>query len=170
MEIKLRKYNMKDLKRVCGLFINENVLKNLDSRFKAKDIKIKDEKKWLKEVIENYKKKKPSSFTLAILYNKEYVGSIGINKFNYKNNNAEIGYWIGEPYWGKGITTKALKQFSRIVFNKFKLKRLEAFTYLRNKPSQRVLQKAGFKHEGTRKNAIKKGTKYLDDTIYALTR
>ena len=93
-----------------------------------------------------------------------------IHKIDYTNEKAEIGYWIGEPYWGKGIMPKAVKKFLKIVFNKFKLKRIEGLAYLRNKPSQRVLEKSGFKLEGIKRKSIKRYGKLIDETIYAIVK
>jgi RimJ/RimL family protein N-acetyltransferase len=170
MKVELRKYKISDLDRICELFINDNVIKNLAFPKRAAEIKTKDEKDWLSETISNYKKKKPKQYSLAIIYNEEYVGSIGCPNIDYENEKAEIGYWIGEQYWGKGITTKAVKKFISHLYEKWGFRRLEALTYVQNKKSRRVLEKTGFKLEGINKKAIKKGGKFVDRTTYALVR
>lgn len=169
-KVELRKFKREDLQRIYELFRNDNILKNLLIEKKAKDIRLKDEKEWLEKVLRQYKQKKPQGYHLAIKVNEELIGSIGAHKVDYKNENAEFGYWIGENYWGKGYVTQAIKQFSNILFNKFKFKRIYAFPFGYNESSQKVLEKAGFKFEGEREKAIKKGGKFLDDKLYAKVR
>lgn len=170
LKVNLRKYKKSDIDRVCKIFINDNILKNLASEFKAKDIKKEGEEKWIQKNISNYKNKKPEEYALAIESNGEIVGSISIMKIDWHNMKAEMGYWVGEEYWGKGIATKAIKKFTKEVFRKFKLKRVEAYPYSYNKASQRVLEKAGYKLEGERRKAAKHHGKWLDDKIYAKIR
>jgi RimJ/RimL family protein N-acetyltransferase len=86
------------------------------------------------------------------------------------NRTAELGYYIGEPYWGKGIMTEAVRQTCEYVFAHSDILRIFAEPFADNIGSCRVLEKVGFRFEGLlRKNAVKNG-EVLDMKMYALVR
>ncbi len=95
----------------------------------------------------------------------EVVGGIGLNRI--WQHCAEIGYWLGEKYWGQGITTQAVKLVTKYGFEKLGLRRIYAFVFIWNKASAKVLEKSGFKYEGRLKKHAKKGNRFLDDFLYA---
>ena len=114
---------------------------------------------------------KPAT-SLAIDIEGEIVGGIGmIIGSDVQRVTAEIGYWLGEKYWGKGIAVEALKQMTAYVFQNFpEIVRLWAAVFEYNKPSMRVLEKAGYEFEGIRrKAAIKNGT-VIDEYVYVKLR
>lgn len=89
---------------------------------------------------------------------------------NIHRLTAELGYYIGEEYWGRGIMTKAVKQICEYVFEHSDIIRIYAEPFSYNIASCRVLEKAGFQYEGTlRNNAIKNG-KVLDMKMYSLLK
>ena len=89
---------------------------------------------------------------------------------NIHSKTAEMGYYIGEPYWGNGYTTSAVQQTCQYVFEHSDILRIFAEPFARNKRSCRVLEKAGFQYEGTlRSNAIKNG-EILDMKMYAMIK
>ena len=112
-----------------------------------------------------------NTFAFAITAEERVIGSIGV----FRGNNihfrtAELGYYIGEPYWGKGYTTSAVKQICRHVFETTDIVRIFAEPFAQNTASCRVLEKAGFQHEGTLKsNAVKNG-RIIDMELYARIR
>lgn len=169
-ELILRKFRNSDLKELMSKFVNDEILRNTNFPKKAKDIVKSDEIKLLKNIIKNYRLKKPDEYNLAIIVNKELVGAVGLHKIDYINNSSETGYWIAEPYWNNGYATLALKKFLDIVFKKFKFVRIYAYANDYNIGSQKVLEKSGFKLECIRKKSVKKGNKYIDDKQYALVR
>jgi len=81
---------------------------------------------------------------------------------------AEIGYWIGEPYWSKGIATKAVRLITKYGFNKLELVRIYTGVFDYNKASQRVLEKAGFKLECIFEKSIFKNNQIYDEYRYGL--
>ena len=99
------------------------------------------------------------------------VGGIGAKlRDDVERCSAEVGYWLGEPYWGRGIMTRALAGFTRFAFTAYDLERLYAVPYASNAASCRVLQKAGYRLEGRmRRSAIKDG-KVRDKFLYAILR
>ena len=104
----------------------------------------------------------------AICIGDRAVGGIGYNMHSdVERISAELGYWLGEPFWGRGITTEAVKAVTMSAINEHGLKRVFAVPYETNKASHRVLEKAGYVLEGRmRKSAIKDG-KILDQLLYA---
>jgi RimJ/RimL family protein N-acetyltransferase len=96
------------------------------------------------------------------------VGAIGIERReDVERVSAEIGYWLGEPYWNRGIATEALTAVTRHVFGHFELSRLYAVPFADHTASVRVLEKAGYAREGRmRQSAIKDGI-IRDQLLYA---
>ena len=111
------------------------------------------------------------TFAFAITVDGVVIGSVGVfRQENIHFRTAELGYYIGEPYWGKGYTTSAVEQVCRYVFDHSDILRIFAEPFARNTASCRVLEKAGFQFEGTlRGNAVKNG-EVLDMKLYALVR
>lgn len=99
------------------------------------------------------------TFAFAITADGRVVGSIGVfRQGNIHRRTAELGYYIAEGYWGKGIMTEAVKQVCECVFEKSDILRIYAEPFAYNMASCRVLEKAGFQYEGTlRNNAVKNG-------------
>lgn len=104
----------------------------------------------------------------VIIYKGELAGVIGVHRQkDVFRLSAEIGYWLGEPYWNKGIATLALKLATAYGITRMGLIRIYASAYHFNKASQRVLEKAGYKLECvSRKAAIKNGV-IIDDCRYS---
>lgn len=111
------------------------------------------------------------TFAFAITVNEKVVGSIGIfRQGNIHRQTAELGYYIAEEYWGKGIMTEAVKQICGYVFDKSDIIRIYAEPFAYNAASCRVLEKAGFQYEGTlRSNAVKNGA-VIDMKMYSLLK
>ena len=164
-KLELRKFKMSDLDRIMKIFPDKKITDAIGLTLSSNPPKItrKFEKKWLKESIAEYKKKKPSKWNLAIISNGIYIGNMGTHKINYENESTEIGYWIGKKYWGNGIATKALKLFIKELNKKFKLKRIVGFAFTFNPASKRVMEKCGFKLEGIRRKIKKGKNKFYDD-------
>jgi RimJ/RimL family protein N-acetyltransferase len=107
----------------------------------------------------------------AIEYENKPIGSIGLHpKDDVYERNLELGYWIGEPFWGKGFATRAVKIMIDYGFNNFNVNRIYAGAFGKNIASCRVLEKAGFLREGILKNSIWKSGKMDDEIIYAVYR
>ena len=99
------------------------------------------------------------------------IGSIGaFRQGNIHRRTAELGYYLAEDNWGKGIMTQAVKQICNYVFDKSDVIRIYAEPFAYNTASCRVLEKAGFQYEGTlRNNAVKNG-RVVDMKMYALLK
>jgi len=109
--------------------------------------------------------------SFAVEYAGEAVGGIGFKLgTDISRLCAEMGYWLGEPYWGRGLTTRAVLACSEWAFENYKLTRVFAMAFSHNVGSMRVLEKAGFAREGIlRRSAIKNGI-ILDQVLYAKVR
>lgn len=114
---------------------------------------------------------KNDTFAFAIVVNSKVIGSIGVfRQGNIHRLTAELGYYISEEYWGKGIMTEAVKQICQYVFEKSDIVCIYAEPFAYNTASCKVLEKAGFQYEGTlRGNAIKNG-KIIDMKMYSLLK
>lgn len=98
-------------------------------------------------------------------------GSIGIfPQSDVHRKNAEMGYWLAEDYWGRGITTEAAKRTIEYGFKTFDISRIYARPYSTNLASQRVLEKAGMKLEGRFEKALFKNGQFLDELIYSILK
>ena len=112
-----------------------------------------------------------NTFAFAVEADDKVVGSIAA----YRGNNihfrtAELGYYIAEPFWGKGIGTSAVNQICRYIFENTDIIRIFAEPFAYNCASCRILEKNGFEYEGTlRSNAIKNG-ELFDMKMYSLIR
>ena len=158
------------LKDLSSYYDNKNdklIAKNMV--FFNQPYKLNDAKKELIEIIKNNNKRIITEETFIIDINKKAVGEIQICNIIPKFK-AKLSYWIGKNYRGKGIATKTVKLITKYGFRKYKLKRIIANVRTFNKASVGVLEKAGYKLEGTlRKNVLKNG-KYYDDFIYAMVK
>lgn len=113
---------------------------------------IHDAKHWIEH---NHRFNPPQNF--AIEYEGKLVGSIGSERGKDElRTNMELGFWIGEPYWGKGIATEAVKLYTAYLFQKFDVQRIFAQVYDFNAPSMNVLEKAGYVPEAILKKAFVK--------------
>ncbi|UWJ23541.1 GCN5-related N-acetyltransferase [Methanosarcina mazei TMA] len=84
--------------------------------------------------------------------------------------SAEIAYWLGEPFWGRGIMSEAIKQLCQTAFEQYDIVRIFAEPYAHNFGSRKALEKAGFVLEGIMKKGIYKNGNYFDYCMYALIK
>ena len=107
----------------------------------------------------------------AIELNGEVVGCIGVEKQeDVYCKSAELGYWIGQAHWNKGIMTHVVKEAVEYAFAKMGIVRLYAHVFDGNIASVRVLEKAGFLFEATLKKAVYKDGEYKDQHVFSIVR
>lgn len=155
MDCKLRKWRADDAKSLSELLNSKKILDNLRDGLPFPYT----ENDALDYINLMLSADKNSTFAFAIEFKGAVAGSIGIfRQDNIHSRTAEMGYYIGENYWNKGIATSAVKQACDFVFNNSDIIRIYAEPFARNVASCKVLEKAGFVCEGTlRKNAVKNG-------------
>jgi ribosomal-protein-alanine N-acetyltransferase len=143
---------------------NRNVWINLRDRFPHPYTK-DDARRWLDCVIGL---KPITNFAIAV--ENEAVGGIGFSiQADVAYRSAEIGYWLGEEVWCRGIATDALLAVTEHAFASYDLCRLYAHVFDWNHASARVLEKAGYTFEGRLIKSVTKDGKTIDQLMYAKT-
>jgi [ribosomal protein S5]-alanine N-acetyltransferase len=145
---------------------NKNVWINLRDRF-PHPYTLSDARNWLDMVVGA----KPET-NFAIVVGDEAVGGIGYTvQPDVGRRSAEIGYWLGEEFWGRGIATEALIAVTEHAFaTNDDLCRLYAHVFDWNPASARVLEKAGYAFEGRLKKSVTKNGQTIDQLMYAAIR
>jgi RimJ/RimL family protein N-acetyltransferase len=164
--IVLRPWSIKDAHDLALIVNNKNIIDNLRDGLPFPYAR-RDAISWLNIIIpENV----PPRF-FAITLNKKVVGNIGIvSKTDIYRKNFEIGFYLDENFWGKGIMTKAIRASVDYAFRKFDIVRIYAEVFSDNTGSRRALEKAGFIHEATLKKNIIKNDIIKDSCIYSVLR
>jgi RimJ/RimL family protein N-acetyltransferase len=104
----------------------------------------------------------------AIATESEAIGSIGLMLgVDVHRFTAEMGYWLAEPFWGRGIMTNAVKSMAAYAIRELKLHRISAEPYTTNPASARVLEKAGFTREGILRSSVYKNGVVIDQILYS---
>ena len=123
---------------------------------------------WLESLPEAHRRGELENFAISLKTTGELMGSIGL-VINAGDRHAELGYWIGKPYWDNGYATEAARVIIDHVFGDLQLHRLFAHHFSRNAASGRVMQKLGMKCEGyMREHRFKFGS-FEDLVIYGMT-
>lgn len=99
---------------------------------------------------------------------RDLIGAISLSNVQRPGGVAEIGYWIGVPYWGRGFATEAARGVIEWGFQRAGLHRIHAVHFARNPASGAVLRKAGMHHEGTRPGHIFKNGRWEDLELYGI--
>lgn len=161
----LREWRPEDAADLAGALNNKKILDNLRDGLPF-PYSEKDAAEFIAFV---RSAEKDSQYPFAITYGGKVIGGISVTRMtNIHRLTAELGYYIAEPYWGKGLTTQAVRQICGYVFENTDIIRIFAEPYAFNAASCRVLEKAGFSFEGTlRKNAVKNG-EVIDMKLYSI--
>ncbi|HNW52577.1 MAG TPA: GNAT family protein [Prolixibacteraceae bacterium] len=107
----------------------------------------------------------------TIEINGEASGGIGVMIQNdIYRKNAELGYWLAEPFWGNGIVSRAIPLIVEEAFQTFDINRIYATPFSTNKASQKVLERTGFKLEACHEKKVFRGGEYIDELVYVLLR
>lgn len=165
MQFILRPWTINDLDSLIGFANNNNIAKFMTNKFPHP---------YTREAGENfiaYAIQGNPVNIFAIEVEGKAVGGIGIHpSSDIECKNAEMGYWLAEPYWGNGIITSAIKQMIVYGFKNFDINRIFARPFGTNIASQKVLEKAGFVLEATFNKALFKNGEYLDELVYAIRK
>ena len=167
MKCRIRKWKLSDAKDLAAALSNKKVQDNLRDGLPYPYTE-QDGKEFISAMLSADENE---TFAFAIMVDDKVVGSIGIfRQGNIHRQTAELGYYIAEEYWSKGIMTEAVKQICEYVFAKSDIIRIYAEPFAYNIASCRVLEKVGFQYEGTlRSNAVKNG-KVIDMEMYSLLK
>jgi ribosomal-protein-alanine N-acetyltransferase len=165
MKVKLRPFKESDAERLALLANNIKIAKFLRNGFPHPYTV-----EHAKNFIGSLKNDDPTQ-RFVITLNDEMIGGTGLNlQDDIFELNAEIGYWIGEPYWGNGYMSDAIQQITEYGFKNFKINRIFARVFGNNPASMRVVEKAGYKLEAKYDQTLLKYGEILDEYIYAKRR
>ena len=167
MNCKIRKWKLTDAKDIAVALSNKKIQENLRDGLPYPY----SEQDGIDFISSMLSANEDETFAFAITLDDKVIGSIGVfRQQNIHRQTAEMGYYIAEEHWGKGIMTEAVKQICDYVFKNSDILRIYAEPFAYNTGSCRVLEKAGFQYEGTlRNNAVKNG-KVIDMKMYSLLR
>ena len=167
MNCKIRKWKLTDAKNIAVALSNKKIQDNLRDGLPYPYT----EQDGIDFISSMLSANEDETFAFAITLDDKAIGSIAVfRQQNIHRQTAEMGYYIAEEYWGKGIMTDAVKQICEYVFKNSDILRIYAEPFAYNAGSCRVLEKAGFQYEGTlRNNAVKNG-KVIDMKMYSLLR
>ncbi|MDX1671578.1 MAG: GNAT family N-acetyltransferase [Balneolaceae bacterium] len=125
---------------------------------------------YIRTVQEGWQEDNLAIFAVTITEDRNLVGTVGLKDIDDHHNRAELGYWIGKPYWGNGFATEAAAALLDFGFRELSLHRIYAFHFHTNPQSGRVLKKIGMKKEGALRKHIYRLDKYRDMIAYGILR
>jgi RimJ/RimL family protein N-acetyltransferase len=165
VQFELRKWQLSDLNSLVKHANNYNIARFLTDQF-LYPYTVQDGERFLESVLSHNPAK-----ILAIVVEGEAVGSIGVfPQQDIHCLNAEMGYWLSEDWWGKGIMTDAIRQMVEYGFRTFPVDRIFARPFGSNTASQKVLEKAGFRLEARFQQTLLKNGELLDELVYGIRR
>ncbi|NYB52320.1 MAG: GNAT family N-acetyltransferase [Methanobacteriaceae archaeon] len=161
----LRNWKPSDIESLVENANNYNIAINMRDLF-PHPYTLEDAQNWIKVTASQEK-----NCFLAITLDDEAIGGIGLSiGEDIERISAEVGYWLGEKYWGNGITSSALKGIVEYGFNVLCLERIYAKPLEHNTASRKVLEKNGFQLEGIMKKSVIKEGKIYNQALYAVTK
>ena len=153
---------MGDAVSIAGYANNRKIWMNLRDVF-PHPYSLQDAKSFISSILESR-----HITVFAIATRSEAIGSIGLTPgIDVHRYTAEMGYWLAEPFWGRGIMTRAVKSLTDYAIEDLKLHRVFAEPYTCNPASARVLEKAGFTCEGVLRSSAFKDDRILDQFLYS---
>jgi ribosomal-protein-alanine N-acetyltransferase len=159
--IVLRPWQKQDAQELAAVANNRNIWNNVRDALPS-PYTVMDALQWISHV---NNQNPPINF--AIVCNGKVTGSIGCTtKEDIARKTIEIGYFVGEPYWGKGIATEAIKQLLDFIHTRLDIARIEAHVFAANTSSMKVLRKNGFHLEAINRKAAFKNNELIDDHVW----
>ncbi len=124
---------------------------------------------WIGSHQECFEKNIEVVFAITLKGSDELIGAIGLT-LNLDHESAELGYWVGKPFWGRGYCTEAAQAVFHYAFTELRLNRVHARHFSHNPASGRVIQKAGMQHEGHFRQNVRKWERFIDTEFYGILR
>jgi RimJ/RimL family protein N-acetyltransferase len=125
--------------------------------------------KWIGSHQERFDKGEETVVAITLKGSGELIGAMGLI-LKVDHEKAELGYWIGKPYWGHGYCTEAARAFLRYAFTELRLNRVHAYHFHHNPASGHVLKKIGMQYEGRLRQHVKKWGQFIDNELYSILR
>ena len=129
---------------------------------------IKEAVRFIRKSLYKIQKKKSFSFGIVLKETNKVIGGVSLHEVDWKNERAELSYWLGKKYWGRGIATEAVLLALKLGFKKLKLHRIYAEVAEKNIASQKVLDKCGFRREGMEREEVFKFGKWHNTYWYGI--
>lgn len=163
----LRTWRFDDVDSLVKYADNPRVARNLRDAFPSPYRK-EDAQRYIRSCLDSSQARQ---LLYAVAVNGEAIGSAGLfRREDIQCRTAEIGYWLGEPFWGRGIATDVIWELCRQGFDRYDIQRVEAWVFSDNEASRKALAKNGFLCEGTLRKSVFKGGVLRDCCVYALLR
>ncbi|NCI47868.1 GNAT family N-acetyltransferase [Sediminibacterium soli] len=160
-EIVLRPWQKQDAQPLAAIANNRRIWNNVRDRLPS-PYTVVDALQWIAHV-----SKEDPMVHFAIDYRGQLAGSIGcMLKEDISRKSVEIGYLVGEPFWGKGIATEAVRLILGFIETRLDMVRVFAHVFAHNAASMQVLRKNGFYLESIQRRAVIKNNQVLDDYIW----
>ena len=161
----IRSWQPEDVPALVRHANNRQVWRNLRDRF-PHPYTVRDAGDWIGRATAAVPE---THFAIAI--GDEAVGGIGLDlQTDVHRRSAELGFWLAEPYWGRGIMSEAVRAMTDFAFATFDLCRVYAEVFEWNPASMRVLEKAGYSCEGRLRKSVTKDGQTIDQVLYAIVR
>lgn len=159
----LRPFSASDAPAMVALANNPAIASNLRDAFPS-PYTVDHARSWLEMVEAN-----TDNFLRVIEIEGQFAGSVGLHTcHDVYRFNRELGYWLGEPFWNRGIMTQVVKAMVKVGFTELKAHRIYAGIFSFNTASARVLTKCGFRHEATLRQSVFKNNQWADELVYAI--
>ena len=161
-EWQIRSYRVGDAPSLARYADNRNISRNMRDAFPY-PYTLSDANDWISLATQQ-----SPEVNFAIASAHEVIGGIGLTlRDDVHQRSAEIGYWLGEPFWGRGIATAALRALTDYAFANHDIVRLDASVFEWNPASMRVLEKVGYVLEGRLRKSVTKDGQTIDQFLYA---
>jgi RimJ/RimL family protein N-acetyltransferase len=161
----IRSWHLRDIPSLVRHANNRRVWRNLRDRF-PHPYTASDGDRWIRQATQAVPQ---THFAIAI--GDQAVGGIGLDlQVDVFRRSAEIGIWLGEAHWGRGIATEAVRALTDFAFTNFDVCRVYAGVFEWNPASMRVLEKAGYSVEGRLRKSVTKDGQTIDRMLYAIVR
>ncbi len=164
--LRLRPFTLDDEAAVFALVSDPEVARFV--RFEAHRTPA-ETRAFLELVQQYYRRGEPFAWAILRREDDRLIGSCGFVSQAGERRSAEIGYWLGQPFWGQGYAVEAARALVRFGFEQMGLERVEAKCFVENSAGQRVIEKLGMKFEGTDRSEMIKGG-YPELRVYAIGR
>jgi len=165
--LRLRNVHINDvpsiLKYANNKAISDNVL-NIPNPYLEDEVLY-----WIEMAQQGFKKNVRYAFAINLTENWELIGVIGLS-IDKDHNKAELGFWVGEPFWGRGIMTEAAEEILKFGFGKLNLNKIYATHFIDNPASGKVLSKNGMIMEGELKDHYLRNNVYRSVIMYRLIK
>lgn len=164
-DVVLTPLSQKDAGDIARLLNNKKIWDNIRD-YVPHPYGIKDAEQFIKMVSEEN-----PVMTFGIRWNEYLAGVIGFkSQTDVYRKSVEVGYWIGEPFWGKGIATQAIRQIVSYGFSTLDINRIFAGAYSHNKASMKALENCGFQKEGVFRKAVIKNEVFIDEVRFGILK